>query len=476
MMILFIAMPPWVAVLWKADNGFDFCDSDAMLRRILQVPIVPPEVAGWHHYVIEECTPPGKPLGVFPFCGALTALFLASIASAQMPAFPGAEGFAAQATGGRGGTVYHVSNLNDSGPGSFRDAVSAEKRFVVFDVGGYIALHSAVSVRSYITIAGQTAPGEGIATRDYEVSFSNSHNVICRYMRFRQGVTAGQEHKSAVGMHAAQQIILDHVSIEWGRWDNLDMTGSKDITIQYTIIGEGVSPQRFGCLCESDGVTFSHDLWISNHSRNPKAKGRIQFINNVVYNWELDAFIEGASKGDNWDDVIGNYFIKGPSTGSHGPFARGNEHAHVYAAGNLYAEDRDGTLKGKPVTADDLGTITPLDAPFAEAKVTIDPADKAYEAVAAGVGSSLHRDGVDTRIVADLTSLGKLGKIIKDPEDVGGFGKIAGGTAPLDSDGDGIPDEWEIAHHLDPHDASDAAKTNSDGYSNLEVYVNSVAK
>jgi len=412
---------------------------------------------------------------VLLFVCALTGFLLASIASAQIRAFPGAEGFAANATGGRGGTVCHVTNLNDSGPGSFRDAVSHDNRFVVFDVGGYIPLRSALSIHSNITIAGQTAPGEGIATRNYEVSFSGSHNVICRYIRFRQGVTAGQEHKSAVGMHDAQDVILDHVSIEWGRWDNLDMTGSKDITIQYTIIGEGVSPQRFGCLCESDGVTFSHDLWINNHSRNPKAKGKIQFVNNVVYNWELDAFIEGASKGDNWDDVIGNYFIKGPSTGNHGPFARGNEHSHVYAAGNMYAEQRTGMLDGKETSVAELGEITALTAPFAEAKVAIDPADKAYEKIVAGVGCSLHRDSVDTRLIAELTSLGKLGKIIKDPNEVGGFGAIKGAATPLDSDGDGIPDAWETAHQLDPHDAKDASRVNADGYSMLEVYVNSLA-
>jgi hypothetical protein len=406
----------------------------------------------------------------------LCALSLWALAAqAGPPAFPGAEGFAATATGGRGARVYHVTNLDDSGPGSFRDAVSGTRRFVVFEVGGYVRLRSPLSIHSDITIAGQTAPGEGIATRDFEVSFSGSHNVICRYMRFRQGLTPGQEHKSAVGMHDASDVILDHVSIEWGRWDNLDMTGSKNITIQYSIIGEGISPQRFGCLCESEGVTFSHNLWIDNHSRNPKAKGKIQFVNNVVYNWELDAFIEGASKGDNWDDIIGNYFIKGPSTGSHGAFARGNEHAHVYATGNFLASERDGRLDGKEIAASELGPITELKTPFASAMVTADPAAKAYEKIVAGVGCSLHRDGVDARIVGQLMSLGKLGKIIRDPSDVGGFGEIKGGTAQKDSDGDGIPDDWETAHHLNPRDAADAARTDQDGYTMLEVYVNGLA-
>ncbi len=148
-----------------------------------------------------------------------------------MPAFPGAEGFAAYVTGGRGGEVYHVTHLGDSGPGSFRDAVSRGPRIVVFDVGGYIRLGSPVSVGSNLTIAGQTAPGAGIATRDYEVSFSGSPNIIVRYMRFRQGLTPGQGRKSAVAIYRGQDIILDHLSIEWGRWDTVDMNQSFNITI-----------------------------------------------------------------------------------------------------------------------------------------------------------------------------------------------------------------------------------------------------
>src|SRR5579871_965606 len=192
---------------------------------------------------------------------------------AGIPSFPGAEGFGAVATGGRGGEVVHVSNLNDDGPGSLREAVSKAHRTVVFDVGGYVELKSILHVASDLTIAGQTAPGEGIGTRGHEVSFSSSSNVICRYIRFRQGLAEKEDKKSAVGMHDAHKIILDHVSIQWGRWDTVDMTDASDVTLQYCIIGPGVPPQRFGCLCQSDNVTFSHDLWISNQSRNPKSKG-----------------------------------------------------------------------------------------------------------------------------------------------------------------------------------------------------------
>ena len=148
-------------------------------------------------------------------------------------AFPGAEGFAAHATGGRGGDICHVNNLEDSGPGSLRDAVSKGPRIVVFDVGGYVNLKSTLHVSSDVTIEGQTAPGLGIGTRNYEVSFSDSHNVIVRYVRFRQGDTPHQERKSAVNITKGRNILMDHVSIEWGRWDTVDMNDSSDVTIQY---------------------------------------------------------------------------------------------------------------------------------------------------------------------------------------------------------------------------------------------------
>lgn len=339
-------------------------------------------------------------------------------------AFPGAQGFAAYATGGHGGETVHVTTLADSGAGSFREAVSRPHRMVVFDVGGYIELHSALHIGSDITVSGQTAPGEGVGTRGEEISFSGSKNVIVQYMRFRQGLAPKEERKSAINIHDGSNIILDHLSIQWGRWDTVDITGGSNITIQYSIIGPGVAPQRFGCLCEADGVTFSHDLWINNHSRNPKSKGRVQFVNNVVYNWQLDAYIEGASKGKNWHDIIGNYFIAGPES-KHGPFARGNGNSQVYARDNYYDDNRDGKLNGKLVPQSELGSVTILKEPFATAPIDIDTAEQAYERVVAGVGCSLHRDSVDKLLIDDLTSLGTKGKIINSPDDMGGFGTLA---------------------------------------------------
>ena len=397
---------------------------------------------------------------------------------AQLPAFPGAIGFGAFATGGRGGEIYHVTNLDDLGPGSFRDAVSKGHRVVVFDVGGYIELKRAVSVASDITILGQSAPGDGIATKNYEVSFSNSRNVIVRYIRFRQGLTPKQEKKYALGVGAAENMIFDHVSVEFGRWDCIGMSKSKDITFQYCIIGPGIGPQCFGCLCESDHVTFSHNLWISNKSRSPKSKGIVEYVNNVVYNWGVCGYVGGHSAGGHAADVVNNYFIKGPNSNNRfaGEFKATD---HIFQKGNFIDMDCDGKLNGVPAKAEDFGAGE--NAPtFAQASsietrvpVKLDTAEAAYENVVAGAGCSLHRDSVDARLTADLLSLGTKGSIIHDPAEIGGFGEIKGGSPPASSANDGIPDTWKKTHGISPLAASAAqGDFNHDGYMNIEKYLN----
>ncbi len=392
------------------------------------------------------------------------------------PAFPGAEGFGALAAGGRGGAVYHVTNLNDSGPGSFRDAVSRGPRIVVFDVGGYIDLSSPVSVRSNITVAGQTARGDGIATKNYEVSFSGSTNVIVRHIRFRQGLTPGQDRKSAVNITAGTDMIFDHVSIEWGRWDTVDMTGSSNTTIQYSIIGEGIAPQNFGCLCQSDNITLSHDLWINNQSRNPKAKGLpVQYVSNVVYNWGVTGLVGGHSAADHYLDVINNYFIAGPSStsGFVGDFTSTDK---VYQTGNFVDLDPDGQLNGREVVDEDFTGATVIQLPTADppVPVTLDSATDAYSIAIAGVGASLNRDGVDMRLIGYLTSLGDHGQIINDPAQVGGFGMLLGGEPPASCGGDGIPDDWKVTYGLDPCTYAANDDFDGTGYTNIEKYINSL--
>ncbi len=411
--------------------------------------------------------------------------------SATAPlAFPGAEGFGALATGGRGGAIYHVTTTADAGPGSFRDAVSQPHRIVVFSVGGIIRLASNVDVASNLTIAGQSAPGEGICLYGAGVSLGGHENIILRYLRFREGI-AGDRGKKSLGMDHASNIIIDHCSVEWGRWDDLGITvNSHDITVQYCLMAEGIHPQSFGALIDTvTHITLSHNLWQSNESRNPKVKGTVQYINNVVYNWGETGLCGGHSAADHDLDVIGNYFIKGPS--SNDRFA-GQFYAtdHVYHSGNIADLDSDGKLNGQPVTDADfhradektytLPTFVRAAALHPAVPVTIDPAEVAFEKLVAGAGCSLHRDAVDLRLIAELTSLGKKGKTLAHTDAqgealAGGLGELKGGIPPLDTDHDGIPDTWEKTHQLDASNPSDALKLTASGYTNLELYLNSLA-
>jgi pectate lyase len=401
----------------------------------------------------------------------------------HLPAFPGAEGFGALATGGRDGAVYHVTNLHDAGPGSFRDAVSQPHSIVVFDVGGVIKITHEIQVSSNLTIAGQTAPGDGICLYGNGVSLGGQSNIIVRYLRFRQGI-AGDRGKKTLGMDKASNIIIDHCSVEWGRWDDLGITvGSTAITIQNCLMAEGINPQSFGALIDTvTNVTLSHNLWMSNESRNPKAKGTIQYINNVVYNWSITGLCGGHSGANHDLDVINNYFIKGPSSNNQfaGQFLPTD---HVYSAGNWVDLNPDGKLNGEPVTEagykDKNGapTFVPSATMHPAIPVTTESATDAFAKIVAGVGCSLHRDAVDVRLIGELTSLGLKGQTLPHTDDkgealAGGLGEIKTGPAPLDTDGDGLPDAWETAHGLDPKNPADAAKLDPSGYSNLETYLN----
>lgn len=401
---------------------------------------------------------------------------------AALPAFPGAEGYGALATGGRGGEIYHVTTLEDSGPGSLRDAVSKGPRIVVFDVGGTIKLKANLPVSSDITVLGQTAPGEGVCIYNKTMSVSNSHNIILRYLRLRQGIN-GDRGKCSLNASGVKNLMVDHVSIEWGRWDNLGLTeGAETITLQYCLIGESIDPQRFGALIDSaNNVTLSHNLWMHNQSRNPKAKGTIQYINNVVYNWGVTGLVGGHSGAEHSLDMINNYFIKGPNSNNRyaGQFTGTDQ---VFHSGNLVDLDRDGKLNGRPAEEPEFGEEK--DAPtfvktgWSKPPVppTVDTAEAAFQKVIAGVGASLHRDAVDRRLVNDVLSFGTKGQISKSEADIGGLPEIKGGELPQDSDHDGMPDEWEKAKGLNPKDASDGAKLNAAGYTNIEAYANSLVK
>ncbi|MCU7615821.1 hypothetical protein NZ698_01305 [Chryseobacterium sp. PBS4-4] len=398
------------------------------------------------------------------------------LTNAQQIAFPGAEGFGRFAAGGRGGTVYHVTNLNDTGAGSFRDAVSQSGRTIVFDVAGVIKIKEKIAAASGITIAGQTAPGTGITVYGNGVSFGG--NSIIRYIRFRGSINMPKGACTVVA-DELKDIIFDHVSIEWGRWDNLHIKNSTNITLQYCLIGEGIDPQRFGALLENPvDITVHHSLWTGNQSRNPKAKAKIEYLNNVVYNWGKSAFIGGHSATDHYQDLVGNYFISGPSS-TDDFLSMFTSTDHVYHKDNYVDLNKDGKINGRLVTDQDFikQTATLVKAPSAMSRsnVTINSATDALKIIMKEAGSSIKRDEVDNRIIGYFKSLGKKGQIFKTEADAGGQPEVKPETSKLkDTDSDGIPDKWEAKNKLDIQNPADAALITKTGYTNLENYINSL--
>jgi pectate lyase len=405
------------------------------------------------------------------FCAA--TLGTAGFVSAQQLAFPGAEGFGRFATGGRGGTIYHVTNLNDTGEGSFRDAVSKPNRIIVFDVSGVIKITDKIAASPKITIAGQTAPGQGIVVYGNGVSFADSS--IIRYIRFRGSINMSRGTCTVVADNC-KDVIFDHVSVEWGRWDNFHIKGTTNITLQYCLIGEAIDPQRFGALFEDPhNVTVHHCLWIDNQSRNPKAKAGIEFINNVLYNWGGTGFVGGHSGADHYQDLIGNYFIAGPNSGRAfiGQFTATD---HVYQRNNMVDLNKDGMLNGRLMGDSDIvrSKATLLKQRNFTTNVTIDKASDAYQKVLAGVGASMHRDAVDNRIIGYLKSLGKAGVIFKTEADAGGQPDLPAVKQLADKNNNGIPDELENKYLGSKN--TDSTKLNKDGYTLLESYLNDLVK
>jgi autotransporter-associated beta strand protein len=416
--------------------------------------------------------------------GMVIAIAHSAFTSAQvpLPAFPGAAGFGANARGGRGGNVYTVTNLNDSGPGSFRDAVSQPNRYVVFAVGGVIRINSRISVAPNLTIAGQTAPGEGITIYGNGLSFSNANNTVTRYLRVRMGVV-GDSGADAVTIAQGDNMIFDHVSVSWGRDETFSVSGTaSNITVQDSIIAQGLFSHSAGGLMEtSGGVSIVRCLYIDNTTRNPKVKGVNEFVNNVVYNWGTGGgYILGDSAGQSFVNVIENYYINGPSTGIQ-PFTRGNLNFHIYAQNNYHDDNLNGQLDGAVVPQSGYTTVDWITTPFAYPTVgglNVLPATEAYDHVIANAGTSLVRDRVDLRLIEEAQSLGALGQIISNENDppMNGPGPVAGGRAPADADLDGMPDYWEIAAGLNPNLADHNGDADGNGYTNLEDYLNSLVK
>lgn len=410
------------------------------------------------------------------FATLLAAACFVSL-SAQQLAFPEAQGWGRFATGGRGGSVYHVTNLNDSGTGSLRDAVSQRNRIIVFDVAGVIVLKSRMTFAQNLYIAGQTAPGEGITVYGNGVSFSGANNLICRYMRFRMGV-GGDSGKDCAGVANGTNMIFDHCSFAWGRDEtfSINADGKGDlgsITLQHCVVGQGLMSHSAGGLMQADYITLLGNFYCDNTTRNNKVKGRNQYANNLVYNWKDGAYIMGGdSEGQSYCNIQSNLFINGPGGGGNG-FTGGNTNFHCYVKDNLQDANCDGVLNPTAITNFSGADVvaTPYDYPtlnIVSASSVIDNLNT--------VGASFpSRDYVDCYMVDEARSFGKAGAFISNegslPYGTPNTWTVWQGTKPTDTDGDGIPDTWEARIGSNPS-ANDAMTIGTDGYTNIERYLN----
>lgn len=413
----------------------------------------------------------------------LLGIMLASsglTADAQQLAFPGAEGWGRFATGGRSGSVYHVTNLNDSGSGSLRDAVSKPNRIVVFDVAGVIKIESRLIFANNLYVAGQTAPGEGITVYGNGVSFSGADNTIVRYMRFRMGKN-GDSGKDAAGIANGTNMIFDHCSVSWGRDETFSISpdGKGDlhsITIQNSIMGQGLLTHSAGGLMQADNITLYRNLYVDNSTRNNKVKGKNQFVNNVIYNWSNGAYIMGGdSEGQSYCNIEGNLFINGPAKGGDA-FTGGNSNFHFYGNDNWQDKNMDGVFDPSEVTSYSASDrqSKPYDYPEMEKWAGNELIEKSIPTV----GASLpYRDYADCYMIDEVMSFGKKGALISNEETLI-YGApttwtVWGGNKRVDTDGDGMPDAWETANGTDPN-KNDAMTKAANGYVNIENYINSI--
>ena len=465
-------------------------------------------------------------------------------AKEKTPAFPGAEGFGRYVSGGRGGKVYHVTNLEDSGTGSLRWAISQNgSRTIVFDVSGTIHLKSVLNIKGgNLTIAGQTAPGDGICIADYPVSIQ-ANNVILRYLRFRLGnkyVTEnGADSWDGLGGMDQQDIMVDHCSVSWSIDECLSIYGVKNSTVQWCIssqslqdAGHSKGAHGYGGNWGGSGVTYHHNLMAHHESRVPRLgpryttqlDERLDMRNNVLYNWAGNGCYGGEAMKVN---IVNNYYKPGPGTAQisavrqrriAGIGIRTSQYVKTYPAyqptehiwGKFYV---DGNVNSKysDVTNDNwtygiynqitnsdndnLFTATTKDTiklsqPIDFVYVTTHTATDAYKKVLAYAGCCLTRDDVDQLIINDTqnglathTGSGNHNGIIDSQEDNkpvdadanwSAWPTLNSTEAPVDTDGDGMPDSWETANGLDPNNAKDGSIVGEDGYTNLENYLNSI--
>ncbi|MFL1011144.1 pectate lyase family protein [Flavisericum labens] len=424
----------------------------------------------------------------------------------QQLAFPTAEGFGAYSEGGRGGKVLYVTNLKDEGRGSLRWAVEQKgARTVVFSVSGIIDLKRPLTIKHpNITIAGQTAPGDGICLRGETLVVEASH-VVIRYLRVRLGDGMhGQgslQGKDAISISRGNNIIVDHCSASWSLDEILSASTMRptlsNVTVQWCFITEGLNPDGhgFGSLIRGTGgakYSFLHNLYAHNKGRNPRPgnynvnshdkdpKGLLlDFRNNVIYNWG------GAHAGYNSDDIsvtrlnyVNNYLIPGNDSRVTGiAYDTGSPYNKSYFSGNYY-NGKVPYNQWDLVKFKDIWTREQIEAykqtkPFETGPVKTEAAIIAYSGVLASAGATLpKRDAVDLRIVKSIKS--RTGTIIKSQEEVGGWPELQSEPAPKDTDLDGMPDSWEVENGLNPRYGRDRNNLTEDGYTVLEKYLNSI--
>ena len=421
----------------------------------------------------------------------------ASAPFSALRAFPGADGAGQWSLGGRGGRVYTVTNLQDSGTGSLREAVEASgPRTVVFAVSGTIQLKSELIVRnSRITIAGQTAPGDGITLRDHPFTVA-ADDVVVRYIRSRLGDVTKVD-GDAIGVVAGKRIILDHVSASWSSDETLSVAASfktpekswDEVTVQWSLIGESLNQTAakgpgvqhgFGSLvrgAKGSRVTYHHNLWLHHKDRMPRpgnytlpaqdpVGGFFDFRSNVFYNWgdERSGYnmdFQGTHSSYNFVD---NCYWTGPSSKGAWAFEESSSKARAYFSGNtmngqLPADPWSLVRSHKAHLPQGLPDNYKSSQPFPVAPLQRDPVATACPKVIEVVGASLSRDAVDQRLLADFAQ--RKGQLINSQNEVGGWPQLRSLPAPLDTDGDGIPDDWEKANGLDPRNAKDGAQVDT---------------
>ncbi len=439
-------------------------------------------------------------------------------------AFPTAEGYGKYTVGGRGGVVYEVTNLNDKGPGSLRAAVEAkEPRTVVFRVSGTIELASAITIKHpFITIAGQTAPGDGICLKNYPLNIG-ADDVIIRYLRVRLGNASGEDH-DAVSGRFVKRVIVDHVSATWSVDETMSIYHCDSLTVQWCIIAESMfnsnhikGAHGFGGIWGSNYGTYHHNLIAHNSSRNPRmasGSGFMDYRNNVLYNWGYNSLYGGENQqaGDpkysfSKFNIVNNYYKPGPATQPGdisyriaNPSMRNDvsDFGKWYIAGNVVEGNAQVTINNWNGGVQPQGGAVNLqyvkmEQPWPSMPIRQQNAKEAFDLVVEQAGASLpKRDIMDARIlkeakegyatyegssykrtkkVADSTK--KIG-IIDTQNDVGGWPELKSTPAPNDTDHDGMPDDWEKKNGLDPNDPKDRNNLEKDGYTMLEKYLNSI--